>query len=438
MPESLFSTARAPSGAYWKDLPAVICSLAVVSVALFGHTEGLTIIPQAISALAVGLAIPVLFVRLPRFHIAVLAFTTLLAYWGTTITGISEEWVSYQSLIKMYALALAAHVTCRSERHLLLLFGAYSATGLINVALNWGDLKGLAVSAEVAGNLADKDRFAGTFGNANTAGIYATTALLLAVIFFYGSKRWLRWLVLLSGGLGGIAILYFTGSRKAMLALGLTAMFIPWMGAQQGGPGQLKWLKWSLLCAATVALCALLFSQLPYTERLFVQFRDGVHAEASSHERADMVEGAVELWWEYPLFGCGFDGFARLSGFQGYSHSTFTEVLCNGGIFGMVLVGIFYGLPGYQLIRITFLRLKPSERSLHIGLLGLWLQFVLFCLFAVMWYNADNLCLFMAMCGYLQEKRWLRTGEVRAPLLARQKSTLPEDHVAPSGALRDA
>jgi len=384
-------------------LPALVCSLAIAAISLFGYTEGRTIIPQAISALTVGIAVLTLANRIPSIHIAVFAFMGLLAFWAVTLIDFPEVWIRYQSLLRMSVLALAAHVIFRTPKHLLLLFGVYSATGLIVVAFNWSELDSLGETLSGAEQLLDKDRFAGTFGNANSAGTYATTTLLLALIYFLNSRSRARWPILVSGVLGGLTVVYFTGSRKAMLALGLTALLLPWMATRIGGAAKVKWVKWLLISGITVGFCTVLFSRLPYTERLVIELREGVHAESSSDVRATMLTRAFELWKEHPFVGCGFEGFARLSGWGVYSHSTFSEVLCNGGLLGLLLLGLFYAVPGVQLAGLTFSRLHQPEGGLHIGLFALWLQIVLFSLFGVIWYSGETLCIYMAVCGYLQE-----------------------------------
>lgn len=412
---------------------AIAGSLAVAGMAVFGNTEGLSRIPQAISIVAVGLAFlaAVLGERLPGIHLSVMAYGGLVAFWGLTMLEASGVSDLYQRFLKLSAVALAAHIIFRNPKDLLLLFGIFGSTGLVNVALNWGELSELGAALSGGEEFSAAERFAGTFGNANTAGMYATTTLILALVFFFNSRTRLRWLVLLSGVVGGLAVVYFTGSRKSMLALGLTALFLPWMAAQRGGPGRLRWLKWVVLSGATLAFCALLFTKLPYTERLLVQLREGIHAEASSDTRADMLASAIELWRQNPLFGCGFEGFARFSGFEVYSHSTFGEVLCNAGIFGMFLLTLFYLLPGLQLLRLVLARAEPEEKNLRVGLLALWLQLVLFSLFGVMYYSGESLCIYMAICGYLQANSTAR----RRPAVLRETfepvALWPEEHNMP-------
>lgn len=393
------------------SIGALVCAVAVAAVPLFGHTEGLTIIPQAIAGVASCLAALAFVVRIPRIHIGILAFATLLVFWGITLVDYRSVWVLFQSFAKMSVVAFSAHVLCRTRRDLLMLFGVFGATGLLSVALNWSDL--IDLSATVAGeqSLEDKDRFAGTFGNANTAGIYGSTVLLVTLIFFFNRRGWFRWPVLLSGVGGGLAILYFTGSRKAMLGMVLTVLFLPLIATRARQGRRFPWLRVLLLSIIAAVICALLFDKIPFARRLVIELHEGVDAEASSRDRWSMLLAAVRLWQEHPLVGCGFEGFRRLSGFGVYSHCTFTEVLCNGGVFGASLLALFYLVPGIQLARVVGLGRQNGDRSLHIGLLALWLQYVLFSAFHVMWTNADNLCLYMAICGYLSNQE--RGAEVR-------------------------
>lgn len=383
----------------------IVCSIAIAVFPLCGYTDRLNSIAQAISALAVVVGLLMLTKRVPSLHAGVLAFLLLLAFWGITVVGSPEVTGVYLRLLKMVALSLAAHLVFRTPKQLLLLLGIFGASGLIGVALNWGELSNLNSAFGGGEALTGKDRFAGTFGNANGAGTYATTTLLAALIFFLSSRNRLRWLVLLSGGLGGVVLVYFTGSRKAMLVLGLIALFVPALAIPKAAQGRIRWVLWALFSCVTIACFALLLDKLPYTERLLVQIREGVHAESSSDARVSMVTAAFELWKERPFFGNGFEGFAIRSGFGVYSHSTFSEVLCNGGLFGSALLGLFYLLPGAQLCRLAFSKSGYADRRLNFGLLALWAQFTVFSVFSVMWYTAENLCIYMAICGCLQESR---------------------------------
>jgi len=380
------------------------CALAIASVPIFSTSESFSIIPQALAVLGAGLAALTLLKGIPRLHVSLLVFGTLVLFWGISLLSDSELWIEYQSLLKVCLLAFACHIAFRSRQHLMLLFGVYAATGAVTVALNWHQLQGLGSSMEIS-QLSEKDRFAGTFENANTAGIYGVMLILSGLIIGFNGKNRARWPLLTIGLLAGLAICFFSGSRKAMLGLGLIIFLIPWMAASgnvKKGRGVFKII---FLLFLSVVLGGLLFSQLPFTDRLLVPFREGVTAESSGATRFAMLVKVLELWGTHPVLGCGFEGFSRLSGFGVYSHTTFGEVLCNGGLLGLGLISVFYLVPLVQLWRLAKDPVCPGRSQISTGLLAFWLLFTLFSCFAVMFDSREFVPIGAAVCGFLQANR---------------------------------
>jgi O-antigen ligase len=376
-------------------------------VPVFSNSQDLSIIPQALAALGAVLALLTLVKRVPSVHVAVLAYCGLVLFWGTTLLSEPELWIDYQSLLKVGLMALACHLVFRSSTQLLLLFGIYCATGVIMLLLNWQQLHALSASMSA---LSERDRFAGTFENANAAGIYGVTLMLCGCIIFFNSRGWWRWPLVVLGLVGGLMICFFSGSRKAMLGLGLLVLVIPWMASRREdaiiyGRSRNR-LKMALILVLSLAAGGLLFSQLPFAERLMAPFTEGVAAESSSEVRFGMLVKALELWSAHPLFGCGFDGFARLSEFGVYSHTTFGEVLCNGGLFGIALLGVFYILPARQLLGMLRGGVSGKQARLGIGLFAFWGMFTLMSFFAVLFDSREFVPMYAAVCGYLQENKF--------------------------------
>lgn len=404
--EALPDTTQASSGLF--DLAATTaCSLAIASVPVFSTSQGLSFIPQALAALGAGLALLTLRKRIPSLHVAVLAYVGLVLFWGITLLSEPELWSDYQTLLKVGLLALACHMVFRSPNALLLLFGTYCATGAITLLLNWHQLQTLSASMTT---LSEKDRFAGTFENANSAGMYGVMLMLSGIIVWFNSRRWWRWPLVLLGLAAGLTMCFFSGSRKAMLGLGLLMLLFPWMSStgqtQVAHGGGRRWIRVVILLSVSLVAGAVLFSKLPFVERLVAPFTEGVSAESSSDVRYGMLVKAFELWAAHPLFGCGFEGFSRLSEFGVYSHTTFGEVLCNGGLFGMGLLVIFYLLPALQLQRLMRQRAYGERARLAVGLFGFWGIFTLLSFFAVLFDSREFVPMYAGVCGYLQETRF--------------------------------
>lgn len=389
------------------QIAATVCSLAIASVPVFSTSQGLSFIPQALAALGAGLALLTLRKRIPSVHAAMLAYVGLVLFWGITLLSEPELWSDYQTLLKVCVLALACHVVFRSPGALLLLFGTYCATGAITLLLNWHQLQALSSSMAT---LSEKDRFAGTFENANTAGMYGVMLMLSGIIVWFNSRRWWRWPLVLLGLAAGLTMCFFSGSRKAMLGLGVLLLLFPWMSStgqpQTGLGGGRPWVRIAVLLAVSLVAGGLLFSKLPFVERLLSPFTEGVSAESSSDVRYGMLVKALELFAAHPLFGCGFEGFSRLSEFGVYSHTTFGEVLCNGGLFGTGLLVVFYLLPALQLPRLMSRRASGERARLAVGLFAFWGIFTLLSFFAVLFDSREFVPIYAGVCGYLQENRF--------------------------------
>jgi len=383
---------------------AGVCAAAIGSVPVFSNSDRFSFIPQALAALAVGLACLTLLKRIPRIHVAVMAYTGLVAFWGITLLSEPEIWPEYRTLLKVCVLALAAHVIFRSPRQILLLFAIYTATGLVTLAMNWDEIHVLGASISGA-QLSEKDRFAGTFLNANSAGTYGVVLMLSGLIMFFNGRGWWRWSFLLIGLLTGLSICFFSGSRKAMLGLAFLAVIVPWMAGPSRKTRQRSIIRALAAMVVTLALVGLVLSNLPFVNRLLVPFTEGIAADSSSETRFAMLVKAFELWAANPFFGCGFDGFSRLSEFGVYSHTTFGEVLCNGGIFGFSLLAIFYLLPAVQLLRLARSANGMGSSRLTIGLFAFWGVFTLFSFFAVLFDSREYVPISAAICAYLQEQR---------------------------------
>lgn len=389
---------------------AAVCSLAIASVPVFSTSAGLSFIPQALAALGGGMALLSLLNRIPSLHVAVLAYGVLVVFWGITLLSEPELWSDYQTLLKVGLLALACHIVFRSSTQLLLLFAVYCATGAITLLLNWQQLHTLSGAMTGAYVLSERDRFAGTFENANAAGIYGVMLILCGFIVFFNTRTRWRWPLAVLGVLGGLTICFFSGSRKAMLGLGLLVLAVPWM-ASRGHDDSVftrsrRRLRIAIIAGLSLIVGGVLFSQLPFAERLIAPFTEGVAAESSSEVRYGMLVKAFELWTTHPVFGCGFEGFSRLSEFGVYSHTTFGEVLCNGGLFGIGLLAFFYILPPWQLVRLLRSGISEEHKRFPIALVAFCAMFTLLSFFAVLFDSREFVPMYAAICGYLQENRF--------------------------------
>ena len=396
-------------------LITVLFAVSIAIVPVCSYQEGWSYLPQYLSAIATGIAVVSLAIRgtLPSIHPAMGAYLALTLLSGITAMSSSVAWEGYQTMVKVCLFSLAAHFMFRTPRQLLILFGIYSAVGVITVWMNYDELHRVGAAISAHGR---KERFAGTFANANTAGLYGVTAILLAIVYYVvNRKSFLRWPVLLVGVASGVVIAYYTGSRKAMIAMFFLAVTLPGLFV----PKSKDSFRTVIILAAgalTLLLAILVLPHLPNSERLLEMLQGNTMlVDESSQTRMLMMKRAVELWSSNPVFGVGYDGFTRLSGFDTYSHSTFSELLCNGGLFGIALIGAYYILPATGLLRSIRLRHDGPSRTLEIGLLIFYGLVIFFSTFCVMYQARDYTPMCAAICGYLEAVRQRRKQKV-API----------------------
>lgn len=101
----------------------------------------------------------------------------------------------------------------------------------------------------------------------------------------------------------------------------------------------------SVIIIASVA-CIPFFENSVMISRTLVLFQSGI-----ADDRASMYQSAFILFEQNPVFGIGYQQFAKISGFNMYSHSTYAEALSCTGLIGFLLYFIPYGVVIHNLIK---------------------------------------------------------------------------------------
>jgi O-antigen ligase len=193
-----------------------------------------------------------------------------------------------------------------------------------------------------------------------------------------------------------------------MLGMLMVAMATPFLALTGDRNQFLKWVKGGALAAATLTVALAILIHTPHFERL-TSLAEGAAADGSAETRLAMARAAFDVWLSYPIAGAGFQGYSRVSEFPGrYSHTTFGEVLANGGLIGFTLIGIFYFLPALQLVAMLRSRMPLPARRLAMGLLAFWAVFTMNSLFAVQHDSKDLIPMWAGICGWIQEQRLIR------------------------------
>lgn len=198
----------------------------------------------------------------------------------------------------------------------------------------------------------------GPENNPNTLGILMIYGMFS--VLFYKKNKGFGLIVMLAAVLLFFYVIVLTGSRKSLLGGGL--LCVVWLISFVRDTYRLtnrkeKRLKYALLLAVLVIGVTYFVKYYANTasfERLQKLYVDG----GASSVRMEMYGEAVDLFKTSILFGIGFNQFRVRSSFGTYSHSTYAEVLADGGIFGCVI--FFYPIIQAGLALLKKLRKNPA------------------------------------------------------------------------------
>ncbi len=198
-----------------------------------------------------------------------------------------------------------------------------TAERLLNTLGRFGYPQG-GVIRYVNDNPAEAERAIGTWVDPNAYG-----GFLLVIAVLCGSqilsekpvtgKRWIS-----IGLFAPVALaIYLTQSRAALIALGVSIVFI--------GIMRYRWL------IGMLALGAALFFVMPFTQTYVERLLDGINNEdISTQMRVGEYKDAITLITRYPLIGVGFSGTPDRDIYLGVS-SMYLRIAGNAGIVGLTL-----------------------------------------------------------------------------------------------------
>ncbi len=175
--------------------------------------------------------------------------------------------------------------------------------------------------------------------NTNDVGIMATVGILLSMHFLRGQKSTFRKILLLLCIAAFAYMDLITASRKALLMLlfGVCAHLLLQNPKKLG-----RNIVWIILI---VGLSYLAVMEIP-TLYDWIGWRmqgmlDGLAgkptADSSTIHRKKMLEAAVQVFYDHPLFGCGMDNFRFYNPIRiTYAHNHFAEMAADLGILGLI------------------------------------------------------------------------------------------------------
>ena len=324
-------------------LRAYLVGAYLLSVPAFAYSEslGLLIVPQITGALLIAYAILDILgsqsIKIPH-EIQLYGFMGLWAF-STFIFGAStSELRALGTLIKVVFVTLACAQLIKDDNDLFTALKMFVFSILFVYYQNMGDLQQLRIVDKIT----EDDRFAGTFSNANIAAIFSLTVIWACGLLLLHSRKGLlrRALFLIPVGLS-LLIIYYSGSKKGLIGIGLFVLFFTRLLYMRQHSSS---YKKSLVILISFALI-IIFGYFIYTSPFFFRMQQ-LGGSASDLNRLVLAREAINVWlmnWKTFFIGVGYDNFIIFSSLQTYSHVTPLEILANNGIVGFSLfMGFFF------------------------------------------------------------------------------------------------
>ena len=203
----------------------------------------------------------------------------------------------------------------------------------------------------------------GPMNNPNTLGVLMVCGMFC--VLYNKKNRVVELALTLASVLLFFYVIILSGSRKALLSgwvlslVWLVTFIIDTRNLTNRKEKMVKCLL--MLVVLTVGVLYFLkeYSNTVSFERLKMLVTGGL-----PNSRTGMYKEALDLFKTSKLFGIGYNHFRVQSSFDTYAHSTYAEVLADGGIFGCILY--FYPIVKTG---ITFIKKLKKSLSYQIGML---------------------------------------------------------------------
>lgn len=187
----------------------------------------------------------------------------------------------------------------------------------------------------------------GTWNNSNKLGYLANIGVASCMIMVIAAKRVLGRLFWASPIVVFVSVLALTGSRAALLQLGVTTGFL-FMNSRK------KVLVF-------VLLIPLLAVGGIYWDKLSPERK---YAEGSKETRIDLIYYAKDVFKEHPILGIGFKQFRDYNPYHQVPHNIYAQVFVELGLVGAIIFFIMLGMilqGGLRVIRSSRDREEEAE-----------------------------------------------------------------------------
>lgn len=387
----------------------------ILATYLVSAVPGLSRLPHFLIALMfVGLVVRSIRTPLALGWDAIAPLTVLFVAYALG----SVLWSTNQSSALVSAIGLAVDIAGA------LLIWVALQNGVKGVMVAYSAAFGAGVQALVALTQfmsSGTSRAAGLTGNANSLAIQLSlTAFLLLLIL--PRERWVK---LLAFALIVTATVT-TGTRKLVFVWFSYIVLLlrdvsPLFRRPSVGTALVLFLLpvavWASLTFGSTLLS-------PLEEVTLVQRLEGTFEGKETKKRSGLMEDALLVWQEKPVFGHGIDQYRYSGSYTTYSHNNYTEILANFGVVGIVLF--------YSIYLVLFVR---SLSGIAQGSQAAWvimatlISIVLMDLARVS-YSSRMTWLFIAIMAYYSTAGTFRTSRPRPMSVAstsRDQRTLPTD-----------
>lgn len=109
----------------------------------------------------------------------------------------------------------------------------------------------------------------------------------------------------------------------------------------------------ALLLAPIAVWTSLTFGSVlvgPLEDLTVVQRLEGTFEGQETNKRSNLMEDALRVWWQQPVFGHGIDQYRYVGNNTTYSHNNYTELLADFGVVGLVLYYSIFALLLYRTV----------------------------------------------------------------------------------------
>ena len=387
------------------------------SVPAFAYSEslGLLMIPQVTGAILVAYA---LLDILKDFHFRIPYEIGLYGLMGlsavlTFFLGPSvSEWgtLSLGTLIKVVIATLACAQLIKDENDFYTAMKIFVFSILVVFYQNIGDLQYL----RIADKIPEMDRFAGTFTDPNTAAIFSLTVIWVSILLLLHSRKgFFRWIWLSIPIVISLIIIYYSGSKKGLMGLGLFVLFLTRL-LYTGQRSSFYKKSMVLLISSALIIIAGYFI---YVSPFFFRIQQLIYGgSAGDVNRYYLVSDAIHVWlrnWKTFFIGVGYDNFRFVSDLQSNSHSTPLELLACNGIIGCSLFMGFLFLLFRKFVLLYRQAMNPELKRIFISIIIFLFIYSFFMLTHVLHASRELLPILGGLAAFGQyHVRLLKQGQV--------------------------